>query len=78
MTTYARIVQENKQLGIQEGEQIGIQKGEQIGIQKGENNKQIEFVFSSFDNGISISLIANITKLTENVVIKILKENGKM
>jgi predicted transposase/invertase (TIGR01784 family) len=82
MTTYARIAQENKligeQIGIQKGEQIGIQKGEQIGIQKGENNKQIEFILSSFDNGVSISLVANITKLTENVVIKILKENGKM
>jgi DNA invertase Pin-like site-specific DNA recombinase len=66
MPTYARIAQENKLIG------------EQIGIQKGENNKQIEFVLSSFDNGISISLIANITKLTENVVIKILKENRKI
>jgi len=90
MTTYARIVKENQQIGeqigIQKGEQIGIQKGEQIGIQKGEQigiqigaTKKInEFVLISHENGIAISLIANITKLSEEDIMKILKENGKL
>jgi predicted transposase YdaD len=74
MTTYARIVKENQQIG----EQIGIQKGEQIGIQIGATKKINEFVLSSHENGIAISLIANITKLSEEDIMKILKENGKL
>ena len=82
MTTYARIVKENQQIGeqigIQKGEQIGIQKGEQIGIEIGATKKINEFVLSSHENGIAISLIANITKLGEEDIMKILKENGKL
>ena len=71
-------MQKGEQIGMQKGEQIGIQKGEQIGMQKGEHKKQNEFVIKSFENDISISLIANITQLTEEEVIKILREHGKM
>jgi len=64
--------------GIQQGRQEGRQEGEQIGIQKGEHKKQTEIVLNCFDNNISIPLIANITQLTEDEVISILKENGKI
>ena len=67
-----------EQIGMQKGEQIGMQKGEQIGMQKGEHKKQNEFVIKSFENDISISLIANITQLTEEEVIAILRANTKM
>ena len=64
--------------GEQKGELIGIQKGEQIGIQKCEQKKQTEVVLKSFENDISIPLIANITQLTEDEVINILREHGKL
>ena len=49
------------------------QKHEQIGIQK----KEIDVVLKSYDNGISIALISNITNLSEEQVMEILKENGR-
>ena len=66
MSTYEAIKQE------------GIEKGEQIGIQKGKNEEKVKVVVNSFKNGIDISLIANITNLSEDKVIMILKENGMM
>jgi predicted transposase/invertase (TIGR01784 family) len=51
-----------------------IEKGEQIGILK----KTIETVIKSYDNGIAIPLIANINSITEEEVIRILKEKGKV
>ena len=77
MSTYSKLAtqlkQEGEQIGIQKGEQIGIQKGEQFGIQK----KQVDVVLKSHDNGISIELISNITNLSEDKVIAILKEHGR-
>jgi predicted transposase/invertase (TIGR01784 family) len=70
--------QKGEQIGLQKGELIGLEKGEQIGIQKGELKKQTEVVLKCFENDISITLIANITQLTEEEVIKILREHGKM
>ena len=49
-------------------------EGEQIGILK----KTIETVVKSYDNGIAIPMIANINSITEEEVIKILKEKGKI
>ena len=72
MTTYTQLSNKFRQEGKIEGEQIGIQKGEQIGIQKG----KIEVVLKSYESGIPISLIANITGLNEEEVAKILRENG--
>ena len=76
MSTYEAIRQEGiekgEQIGIQKGEQIGIQKGEQIGIQK----EKVIVILNSFKNGIDISLIANITNLSEDEVKVILKEHG--
>jgi len=50
------------------------QEGRQEGIQK----KEIEVVLKSHDNGLSVSLIANITGLGEEEVTKILKDHGKI
>ena len=61
MTTYAKIKEEGKQEGRQEGEY----------------KKQIEVVLNCFDNKLPIPLIANITQLSEEDVIKILKEQKK-
>jgi hypothetical protein len=53
---------------------LGREEGEEIGIQK----SKIAVVINSFENKIPISLIANITQLSEDDVVKILKENGKL
>lgn len=55
---------------IKEGEEIGIQKG----IQKG----KLEVILKGFDGGLKISILANITDLNEETVIKILKENKRI
>jgi predicted transposase/invertase (TIGR01784 family) len=47
------------------------------GRQEGELKNRIQIVLNSFENDLSVSLIANITKLTENEVQSILKEHGK-
>ena len=74
MSTYDAIRIEGKI----EGEQIGIQKGKIEGEQIGILKKTIETVIKSYDNGIAIPLIANISSITEEEVIKILKEKGKI
>jgi predicted transposase/invertase (TIGR01784 family) len=53
-------------------------KGEAKGIEKGIEKEKINTVLKSFDKGLSISLISNISDLTENEVIRILKEHGKV
>jgi len=62
MSTYTRILERVKS----EGEQIGIQK------------KERDFVLSSFDNGLDISVICSITELDEKKVMAILKEHGRV
>jgi len=78
MTTYARIAQENiqigEQIGIQKGEQIGMQKGEQIGIEK----KQTEVILKSFDHGIPMLMISEITGLSVDEVREILKKHSRL
>ena len=69
MSIYEEIAIEN----IKKGEQIGIKKGEQIGVQK----KQTKVVLKSHENSISISLISNITNLSEEKVVEILRKHGK-
>lgn len=70
MTTYDQIIEQGKEIG----KEIGKELGQEIGIQKGETNKAIEVVVNSYKEGIDISLISIITKLSENQVIDILKE----
>ena len=65
MTTYAWMKEEGKIEGRLEGEHIGILKEKSKVILKG------------FDEGLKISVLANITNLTDDEVIKILKENKR-
>jgi len=43
-----------------------------------EKKGKIEVILASYDNGLAVSLISNITNLSENEVVKILKENGRL
>jgi predicted transposase/invertase (TIGR01784 family) len=60
------------------GREEGREAGREEGREEGATNKQIEFVLNSYDNGIAVPLVAIITKLTENEVLKILEEQGRM
>lgn len=78
MTTYAKLIQKTKQEGEQIGIQIGMEKGEQIGMQKGKIEGKIEVILSSHKQGLSVSLIANITNMDEKQVLDVLKEHKKL
>jgi predicted transposase/invertase (TIGR01784 family) len=65
MTTYDKIYHKGKQQGIEQGIQQGIEK---------EKNKTI---INAYDSGLTISMIANITGLSDQEVQRILIENGK-
>ena len=47
------------------------------GYEKGRVETKIKAVLKGYENNLSISLIANVNDLTEEEVIKILKDNGK-
>lgn len=60
--------------GKAEGEQIGLEKGEQIGLGK----KKMEVIKNGYQAGLSVSMLAQLTNLTEEYVIQILKKIGLM
>ena len=66
ITTYTKLKEEGRKEGID------------VGRKEGELNKLIQFVLNSFDNNITIPLIANITQLSEEEVVAILKQHGRM
>jgi predicted transposase/invertase (TIGR01784 family) len=70
MTTYTWMKEE----GIQEG----LQKGRQEGRQEGILEKETEVILQGYEEGLNIHLLAKITKLSEQEVIKILKEHQKI
>ncbi|MBK9253875.1 MAG: hypothetical protein IPM42_00155 [Saprospiraceae bacterium] len=49
-------------------------KGEQIGIQK----EKVEVILKGHENGISISLLSNITQMSKDEVSKILQTHRKI
>ncbi len=59
---------------IADAEERGKIEGELIGIQK----EKIYTILNSFDNDLSIDLISNITNLSEDEIINILKQNNKL
>ncbi|MBK8623706.1 MAG: hypothetical protein IPN79_18610 [Saprospiraceae bacterium] len=66
MTTYTWMKEEGRQEGIQEGRQEG----------KLENQKEV--IIALYDDKIPVQSIARYTKLTEEEVLQILKENKKI
>lgn len=53
-----------------------IEKGRKAGIEEGIENRDTNFIINSFKNKLSISLICNITNLSETKVNQVLKNNG--
>lgn len=73
MTTYDRIIEYGKKEGILEG----MLKGKREEKMEGKMETQKEIVLNSSKQGLPLSLIANITNLTEDEVSKILSNHAK-
>ena len=54
------------------------ERGLTFGKLEGRSEEKTLVVLKGFDNNLTISLISNITELSENEVEKILKENGRL
>ena len=67
-------LKKGEKIGLKKGEEIGLKKGEEIGLKKGEVNA----VIRCRNKGLSIDTIADVTDLSTEQIIKILKENGLM
>jgi predicted transposase/invertase (TIGR01784 family) len=52
-------------------------KGKQQGIEQGIEKEKIKIIINAYDNGLTISMIAKITGLSDQEVQRILIENGK-
>jgi predicted transposase/invertase (TIGR01784 family) len=61
-----------------EGREEGREEGLAIGEAKGREKSKIEIILSAFENKVPVTLIATITKLSEDEVIKILKDQEKI
>jgi predicted transposase YdaD len=68
MTTYTWMKEEGKAEGKLEGKLEGRLEGKL--------QKEIEVILKGYDESLKISVLANITNLTEDAVIKILKEHN--
>ena len=60
--------------GLAEGKEIGRAEGKEFGVQK----EKVDTVIRGRIKGLSIDTIADVTDLTPEQIIKILKENGLM
>ena len=63
---------------IESAQYVAKEKGIEEGIQKGIEKARTKAVLKGYDNHLPISLISNINDLSEEEVIKILKDHAKM
>jgi predicted transposase/invertase (TIGR01784 family) len=68
-------IEKGEKIGIEKGRKIGIEEGEKIGIEKGEKKERIQVVLEGKKAGLSIDIIATITKLTPEQVSEILTQH---
>jgi len=70
-------LEKGEKIGLEKGEKIGLEKGEKIGIEKGKQlaiiAKNKQFVLAGHKAGLSISLLAQMTALSEKEVEEIIK-----
>ncbi|MCL2072691.1 MAG: Rpn family recombination-promoting nuclease/putative transposase [Marinilabiliaceae bacterium] len=62
--------------GLAEGLAKGLEKGEAIGLEKGEAIGLEKSVIRGYKKGHSIEIIADLTSLSKEKILKILKQNG--
>ena len=63
---------------LQEGIEIGVEKGVEKGVLLGASKKERDMVLAAHKKGLSIDLIAEITGLTPQKVIEILKQENQL
>jgi predicted transposase/invertase (TIGR01784 family) len=82
MTTYSWIKEEGKLEGKREGKLEGKREGKLEGkIEgklEGKREGKTEVIINGYEEGLNISILASITNLNEETVIKILKEHKKL
>jgi predicted transposase/invertase (TIGR01784 family) len=66
---------EGQEIGLQEGRQKGLQEGRQEGRQEGVEVAKTEIILNGFTEGLSVSMLARITNLSEDQVIRIIESN---
>ena len=59
-------------------EELILEQERKAGEKRGETKGILEIILSSYDNGLNVPIISNITGLSEKEVEKILKEKGKI
>jgi len=64
--------------GLEKGEAIGLEKGEAIGLEKGEILAIEKSVIRGYKKGHSIETIADLTDISKEQILKIMKENKLM
>jgi predicted transposase/invertase (TIGR01784 family) len=72
MSTYDRLIEK----GIEKGIGKGIEQGIEQGIERGIEQKTIDVIRNCVKNDIKIPMISNITGLSEQRVIEIIKSLG--
>ena len=69
-----------KAIGLEEGKAIGLEKGKAIGLEKGKaigrTAEKEQVVINSHHAGLSVEATSNITGLTIEQIIEILKRHG--
>ncbi len=60
--------------GIEKGIDLGIEKGIDLGFEKAMKKT----ILNGYNNGLSIAMICNINELSEEYVLKVLRNNGKI
>jgi len=72
MSTYDRLIERGIERGIEQGIEQGIERGIEQGIEK----KTLDVIKNCLKNGLNISMISNITGLSESKVEEIVKRTG--
>mgnify|MGYP006253671131 FL=1 len=67
------IIDNAKQEGLEKGEKIGLEKGEKIGLEKGKVLANRQVILEGRKIGLSISILATMTGLTETAIKEIIK-----
>ena len=72
MSTYDRLIERGIERGIEQGIEQGIERGIEQGIEK----KTLDVIKNCLKSDLNISMISNITGLSESKVEEIVKRTG--
>jgi len=67
-----------EELILEQERRAGEKRGEMKGEKRGEMKRTVEIILASYDEGLKVPQIARITQLTEEKVLQILVDHGKI